>query len=314
MAGPGEKPIAVYGAIGANAIIAAAKFTAGAFTGSSAMLSEGIHSVADTGNQLLLLLGINRSQKPPDEMHPFGHGKDLYFWSLIVAMVLFGVGGGMSFYEGITHIQHPAPITDPTWNYVVLGIGVVVESVAWIIALRLLLRRKGKEENLWQAVRSSKDPAIFVVLAEDTAALLGLAIAFGGVFLGHRLNNPYFDAAASILIGIVLVIVSGFLAHESRALLMGESANPELIRSVRRVAEEQPGVRQVRRLLSMHMGPNDILLNLDIEFEQDLSFQEVATAIERVEAAVREKHDDVSYMFVEAESLVKKTKGEGGEK
>lgn len=312
MAKAGEKPVAVYGAIVANFVIAVAKFVAGAITGSSAMLSEGIHSLADTGNQLLLLLGISQSRKPPDELHPFGHGKELYFWSLIVAMVLFGVGGGMSLYEGITHIQHPSEIGDPTWNYVVLAIGVVAEGAAWIIALRLLLRTKGREENLWQALRTSKDPAIFTVVAEDTAALLGLIIAFFGVFLGHRFDNPYFDAAASILIGIVLVVVAGFLAHESRALLVGESANPDLIRSVRALAEKQAGVRQVRRLLSMHLGPDQVLLNLDVEFEPALSFEEVAEAIEHLEAAIRQEHDEIAYMFVEAESLAQHKKREGG--
>lgn len=307
MAKPGEKPVAVYGAIAANFIIAVAKFVASAFTGSSAMLSEGIHSLADTGNQLLLLLGINQSRKPPDEAHPFGHGKELYFWSLIVAIILFGVGGGMSLYEGITHLQHPSEIGDPTWNYVVLAIGVLVEGAAWIIALRLLLRTKGKEENLWQALRTSKDPAIFTVVAEDTAALLGLVIAFLGVFLGHRLNNPLFDAAASIAIGVVLIVVASFLAHESRALLVGESADPELIASVRALAEGVDGVRRVRRLLSMHLAPDQVLLNLDVEFESDLSFKEVADAVERLEASIRDRHLQIAYMFVEAESLTRHT-------
>lgn len=305
MAKAGDKPVAVYGAVAANFIIAIAKFVAGAFTGSSAMLSEGIHSLADTGNQLLLLLGIRRSQKPADEVHPFGRGKELYFWSLIVAIILFGVGGGMSLYEGITHLQHPSEIGDPTWNYVVLAIGMVAEGVAWVIALRLLLQVKGKEENLWQALCNCKDPAIFVVLAEDTAALLGLVVAFFGVFLGHRLNNPVFDAAASIVIGVVLIVVASFLAHESRALLVGESADSELIDSVRGLAEGVDGVRGVRRLLSMHLGPDQVLLNLDVEFGSELSFKEVAAAIERMEGAIRERHPEIAYTFVEAEALTR---------
>lgn len=313
MAKPGEQPVAVYGAIVANFVIAVAKFAAGAFTGSSAMLSEGIHSLADTGNQTLLLLGIHQSRRPPDELHPFGHGKELYFWSLIVAIILFGVGGGMSLYEGITHLQHPSEIGDPTWNYVVLGIGLVAEGISWLIALRVFLRAKGKDENLWRALRSSKDPAIFVVVAEDSAALAGLIIAFFGVFLGHRLNNPYFDGAASIAIGAVLVVVAIFLAYESRALLVGESANPELIRSVRSLAEREEAVRRVRRLLSMHLAPDQILLNLDIEFQPELPFREVAAAIERLEAAIRGKHAEIAYMFVEAESLAQHKKADGRE-
>ncbi|MEJ2209241.1 MAG: cation diffusion facilitator family transporter [Anaerolineae bacterium] len=312
MAKAGEKPIAVYGAIAANAIVAAAKFTAGALTGSSAMLSEGIHSVADTGNQLLLLLGINQSRKPPDELHPFGHGKELYFWSLIVAMVLFGVGGGMSLYEGISHLQHPSEIGDPTWNYVVLAVGVVAEGVSWVIALRVFLRTKGREENLWQALRTSKDPGIFTVVAEDTAALAGLIIAFLGVYLGHRLNNPYFDGLASIVIGVMLVVVAAFLAYESRALLVGESADPELIHSVRSLAEEEEGIHAVRRLLTMHLGPDQVLLTLDVEFEASLSSGEVADAVDRLETVIRDKHPEIGYIFVEAESLIRHKKGGEG--
>ncbi len=311
MAKPGDKPVAVYGAVAANLTISIAKFAAGAVTGSSAMISEGIHSLADTGNQMLLLLGIRQSRKPPDETHPFGRGKELYFWSLIVAIILFGVGGGMSLYEGITHLQHPSEIADPTWNYVVLAIGVVAEGAAWVIALRLLLRTKGKEENLWQALRTSKDPAIFTVVAEDTAALLGLILAFLGVYLGHRFNNPAFDAAASIAIGVVLIVVASFLAHESRALLVGESADPEFIRSVKALAEDEAGVRQVRRLLSMHLGPDQVLLNLDVDFQPELSFQEVAAAIERLEAAIRDKHPEIRFMFVEAECLTQHKEGGG---
>ncbi len=308
MAGASDRPITIYGAIGANFVIAVAKFVAGGATGSSAMLSEGIHSLVDTGNQSLLLLGLRQSKKPADEGHPFGHGKELYFWSLIVAIILFGAGGGMSLYEGITHLQHPVVIEDPTWNYVVLAIGLVVEGAAWYLAWRALQERRGKDESVWRALRESKDPAVFVVLGEDTAAMLGLIIAFLGVYLGHRFDNPLFDAAASIVIGLVLILVAIFLAYESKGLLVGERADTDVVRRLRSLTEADPAIRQVRRLLTMHLAPDQILLNLDVEFEPTLSAQEVARAVDRLEATIRQQQPEVRHIFVEAEAI----KGFGG--
>jgi cation diffusion facilitator family transporter len=306
--GSSDQPITIYGAIAANLIIAIAKFVAGAFTGSSAMLSEGIHSTADTGNQLLLLLGIRQSRKPPDDRYPFGHGKEMYFWSLIVAIILFGVGGGMSLYEGITHLQHPTEIGDPTWNYVVLSIGLVAEGASWAIALRELVRRRGRDESLWQALRTSKDPAIFTVVGEDTAALLGLLIAFVGVFLGHQLESPSIDAAASIAIGVVLVVVAGFLAYESKGLLVGESADPDVVRHIRMQVEDDPAVQGVRRLLTMHLAADQVLLNLDVEFRPSLSAQEVASSIDRLEAAIQQAQPQIRNIFIEAEALAERAR------
>src|SRR4051794_25529644 len=194
---------AVYAAIAGNLAIAVTKFIAAFVTGSSAMLSEGIHSVVDTGNGLLLLLGIRRSRKPPDPNHPFGHGKELYFWTLIVAILIFAVGGGMSLYEGLVHLRHPSELKDPTWNYLVLAVAAAVEGFAWSVAYRHL-RKSGGRRNLWSAIRASKDPTTFTVLFEDSAALLGLLVAFLGVYLGHRLHNPYLDGAASVVIGVIL--------------------------------------------------------------------------------------------------------------
>jgi cation diffusion facilitator family transporter len=244
MAATSDKPVAVYGAIAANFIIAVTKFVAALLTRSSAMLSEEIHSLVDMGNQLLLLCGIKRSRRPPDEQHPFGHGKELYFWSLIVAMLLFGLGGGMSFYEGVRHLRHPSPLGDPTWNYVVLGIAAIAEGAAWWVALKELLRNRG-ERSLWRAVRESKDPAVYTVLAEDTAAILGLLVAFLGIFLGHRLGNPSYDGAASMVIGVLLAAVAVFLAYESRGLLIGESADAEVVQRVRQIVEAEPAVIRV---------------------------------------------------------------------
>lgn len=301
--GASEHPITVYGAIGANLIIAVTKFSAGFLTGSSAMLSEGIHSSVDTGNQLLLLLGLRQSAKPADDQHPFGHGPDLYFWSLIVAMLLFGLGGGMSIYEGITHLEHPSELSDPTWNYVVLAISFVVEAVAFGIAFRELLRQRRPQEGFWQAVRSSKDPTVYTVLAEDTAALSGIVIAAVGVFLAHRYQNPVFDGAASIVIGLVLAAVAIFLAYESRSLLVGESAHPEVVRGIHRLAGEDRGVRQVRRPWTMHLGPRELLLTMEIDFAPDLSAAEVTAAVDRLESQIRQNYPEVRHIFIEAESL-----------
>lgn len=292
------KPIALYGAIAANAAIAVTKFAAAAFTGSSAMLSEGIHSVVDTGNQLLLLLGLRKSRRPPDAEHPFGHSKELYFWSLVVAVVLFGVGGGMSLYEGIGHLQDPHPLEDPTWNYVTLAAALVFEGISWWIALREL--RKGLPGvGVWRAVRTSKDPAIFVVLTEDTAALAGLLIAAGGIALGHATGNPAFDGLASVAIGVVLAGVAVFLVYESRNLLLGEAADPTTVASVRALAAADPAVARAGAPLTMHLGPHDVLVNLEATFRPDLPAAEVAAAAARIEAAVRAAHPEVRRVFVE---------------
>jgi cation diffusion facilitator family transporter len=292
-------PITIYGAVAANLIIAVAKFVAALFTGSSAMLSEGIHSVADTGNQLLLLLGVRRARVPPDDLHPFGHGKELYFWSLIVAIVLFGVGGGMSLYEGIVHLQHPTPITNPLWNYAVLAIGVVVEGAAWLIALREILKVQAEGQSLWQAVRNSKDPAVFTVLGEDSAALVGLVVAFLGVFLAHRLDMPALDGVASIVIGIILIIVASFLAYESRDLIIGESADPALVEGVRNVLQTEEAVQTVERLLTMHLAPRNVLVATEVRFEPQLSVPEVEAAMDRVEQKIHEEYPVVGQIFIE---------------
>ncbi len=302
MAGHSDKPTAVYAAAGANFIIAITKFVAAGVTGSSAMLSEGVHSVVDTGNQLLILLGIRRSNKPADDRHPFGYGKELYFWSLIVAMLLFGIGGGISFYEGVRHLRHPSEMGDPTWNYVVLAIAVVVEFFAWWVALRALLATRG-ERSVWRALRESKDPAVFIVLGEDTAAMLGLVVAFLGVFLGHQLDMPILDGVASLVIGVILALVAVFLAYESKGLLLGESADVGVVEGVRALAERDPAVERAGRPLTMHLGPRQILLNLDVQFRPELSAAEVTRAVDRLEQTIRAEHPDIKRIFLEAESL-----------
>ena len=292
----------IVAAIVANLAIAVIKFVAATITGSSAMLSEGIHSTVDTGNEFLLLLGLRLSQKPADESHPFGYGQELYFWTLIVALFIFAIGGGLSIYEGLNHLMNPVPLEDPFWNYVVLASAVVFEGYSWTIALKELVAQKG-EENIWQAIRSSKDPTIFTILLEDSAALLGLAIAFSGVFLGHLFNNIYLDGVASIVIGIILVIVAIFLMYESKGLLIGEGANPQMVASLKQLTQDDPAVGKVIRLLTLYFGPQEVLLNLEIQFKPNLSSENLALAIERLEKKVRQHYPEIKQIFVEAKSL-----------
>jgi cation diffusion facilitator family transporter len=297
-----EKPIAVYGAIGANLLIAIAKFTAAFFTGSSAMVSEGVHSLVDTGNQSLILLGIHRSKKPADDRHPYGYGKELYFWALIVAVVLFSLGGGISIYEGIDHLRHPGELGDPTWNYVVLGIALVLEGAASYLALKALLAAAG-EKSFWHALRSSKDPAVFTILAEDFAALAGIVVAFLGIYFGHLYGNPYLDGLASVAIGVILAMVAVFLVYESRGLIIGESADIGIVRSIRALAQADPDVQSVERPLTMHLGATKVLLNMRVVFKPELSAVSVPAAIDRLEAGIRALHPQISHVFIDADSL-----------
>lgn len=298
-----EKPIVVYGAIAANFVIAVAKYIVSFITGSSAMLSEALHSTADTGNELLLLFGLHQSRKPPDEMHPVGHGRELYFWSLIVAILLFGLGAGMSFYEGITSLIHPTELKSPVWNYVVLGVAFVAESVSWTLAIRKLLSRKEKDESFWQTLRRSKDPSAFVVFGEDTAALAGLLVAFLGVFLGEQLQSHYPDAIASLVIGLILAVVATFLAYESKSLLIGETADLELLKDVEQMVRKHPAVEDLRRPVAVQLGVDHIFLALDVEFKSELSAARLVQAVDDIESSIRTEHESVREIFIETEGI-----------
>ena len=245
-----KSKVAIYGAIAANVAIAVTKFVVAGITGSSAMLSEGIHSAVDTLNGVLLLVGLKLSQRPATPEHPFGHGKELYFWSLIVAVLIFGVGGGLSFYEGVQHVQHPEPMRDPMWNYVVLGVAAVFEGSSFAVALRQFLKQTGNTP-FWEALHRSKDPTTYTVLAEDAAALIGLLVAALGIALSQRFDKPELDGAASLIIGLLLAGVAVALIWESRSLLIGEGIRPETARAIRGIALQQPKVRDVGRVLSM---------------------------------------------------------------
>ncbi|MDF5734371.1 MULTISPECIES: cation diffusion facilitator family transporter [unclassified Nostoc] len=292
----------IYAAMGANLAIAITKFIAASFTGSSAMTSEGIHSVVDTVDQLVLLLGIRRSQKPADASHPFGYGQELYFWTFIVALLVFAIGGGMSIYQGIIHLINPSPLEDAKWDYIVLAIAILLEGFSWIVALREFLPTKGRQ-NFWQAIKNSKDPTVLTILCEDTAAILGLIVAFIGIFLGHLFNNVYFDGIASIIIGIILAIVAMVLARESKGLLLGESADLKTIANIRSLSKTEPGVKEVIRILTMQLAPQEVLLNLEIQFSQNLTGEEIALTVESLETKIRQKHPEIKQIFIEAKYL-----------
>ncbi len=266
------------------------------------MLSEGIHSLVDTGNGGLLLLGRRLSHRPADDEHPYGHGQELYFWSLIVAMALFCVGGGMSIYEGLVHLQEPTAVESPTWSYIVLGCALVFEGVSWMIAVREFMAVKGSK-SVWSAIHESKDPTNFSVLLEDSAAILGIGLAFAGIYLSHVTQNPRWDGVASIGIGLLLAMVALLLGYESRGLLLGEGARPEVIRSIRDIVAADPDVATATRPLSMHFGPHKVLLNLDVQFNDGLSADQIEAAIKRLEKAIQNKHPEVQHIFIEAKSL-----------
>jgi cation diffusion facilitator family transporter len=310
MAAGGSKTV-IYAAIGGNLAIAITKFIAAAVTGSSAMLSEGVHSFVDTGNGLLLLWGIRQAAKPPDERHPFGRGKELYFWTLIVAVLIFGIGGGISIYEGAKHIQHPEPISNPLINYIVLGLAMLFEGFAWWVAFCEFKKAKGKLGYL-QAVRASKDPTTFTVLFEDTAAMLGLIVAFVGVYLGHTFHLPWLDGLASVVIGVILCGVASFLAFESKGLLIGEGIDPDTKADIEKFVAADPDVDTLVRALSLHFGPEDVLLTLEIAFRPGLSATDAAAAVDRLDKAIRAEHTEVKHLFIEAQAIAEKGQAAGG--
>lgn len=291
----------IYSALAANLAIAVIKFIAAAVTGSSAMISEGVHSVIDTGNELLLLLGISKSKKPADEARPFGYGKELYFWSFIVSLMIFGVGGGISFYEGVVHLQHPEQIRNPMWNYIVLAIAFLFDGASFVTAWKAFKQQRG-DQTFWAAVKKSKDPTTFVVLFEDAADLLGLIVAFLGVYLGHLYKSPYFDGIASIIIGVILTGVAVILARESRSLLMGESAGHTTLQGMLRITEADPSIVKVVRHLSMFMGPEEIVLLLGATFQKNLTTNEISEAILRIRSAIQNEYPFFRQIFIQPEN------------
>jgi cation diffusion facilitator family transporter len=300
-------------AFAGNLAIALTKFVAAAISGSSAMLSEGVHSLVDTINELLLLYGMKRAARPADEDRPFGYGRELYFWSFIVSLLVLALGAGVSFYEGVEHLRHPHPIAKPLVNYAVLLLSGVFEGSSWWVALQAFRKTKG-EEGYFEAFRNSKDASTFTVLFEDTAALLGLLIALVGVAGAHLLGDPRFDGAASLGIGSVLAVSAMLLARETKALLIGEPAHPNVRKAILRMAEEDAAIRTSNGVLTVQLGPNNIVAALSAEFEDGLTTEEIETAVERVEYAIRCAYPDITVLFVKPqtpETWQKRTKPKG---
>lgn len=300
MAASGSKKV-IYAALVGNALIAVTKFFAAAYTGSSAMLSEGIHSLVDTGNQGLLLHGLRKARQPADEKHPFGYGAELYFWSFVVAILIFAVGSGISIYEGVQKILHPHPISSPMIAYVVLGLAIVFEASAWWIAYKEFSKVRGRQ-GLLQAVRNSKDPAVFTVLFEDTAAMLGLFVALFGLLAVQYLGLPWLDGAASVAIGVILAATAAFLAYETKSLLVGEAAAPEVVETIRAVVEATPTVSRLNEIRTLHRGPEDVLLALSIDFQDNLTVGKVEEAIYALEIAIKQRFPIVRRVFIEVQA------------
>ena len=302
MSGISKSQFAIRAAIAGNLAIAVTKFVAAAFTGSAAMLSEAIHSVVDTGNGGLMLLGLYKSHKPSDSDHPFGHGHELYFWTLVVGVLVFAVGGGMSVYEGILHILHPTETKNIVWSYAVLGIAVLFEGTSWLAGWKAFSAERGRRGVL-QTIHETKDPSSFTVLLEDSAALLGLVFAFVGIFLGRQLGMPFLDGAASVVIGLLLCGVAVLMVYESKGLLIGEGLDKETLKSVRKVVEADPAIERVSALYTLYLGPHEVLLTIELRFHSHISALEVRQGVRRLQKGIQSCHPDIKRIFFGAESF-----------
>lgn len=291
----------VLAALIGNVLVAITKAIAASMTGSSAMLSEAIHSFVDTGNEVLLLYGMHRSRRKPDEAHPLGYGRELYFWSFIVALLIFAVGAGVSFYEGIVHLQDPEPMQQPYINYIVLGLSLLFESGSWWVAAKALHATKG-DLTYWQAITRSKDPPKFMVLLEDSAALIGILIALAATWASITFHEPRFDGVGSLLIGVVLAAVAIFLAKESKDLLIGERADPAMQQGITGIAEGMDGVLRVNGLLTTQMAPTEVVAALSLEFDDGLTIMQVERIVADMEAAIREQHPEITSLFVKPQT------------
>jgi len=300
----GSKKV-IYAALAGNTLIAVTKFIAASITGSSAMLSEAIHSLVDTGNQGLLLYGMKKGAQPADKDFPFGHGKEIYFWSFIVAILIFALGGGISVYEGIHHLLHPQPPENPLVNYLVLGLAIIFEGTAWLFALREFRHNKG-DNGYIKAINQAKDPSVLVVLFEDSAALLGLLVALIGIGLTQLTGSIYFDGSASILIGFILIGTAIWLARETKGLLIGESAEPQIVQGIHEMVQGNPIIEAVNEILTMHMGPDFILVTLSADFIDSASAADVEEQVAKLDQQIKTRFPRVKRVFIEAEKMARK--------
>jgi len=301
MAAAGSKHV-VIAALAGNSLIAVTKFAAAAYTGSSAMLSEGVHSLVDTCNQVLLLYGIKRASRPADGKHPFGYAREIYFWAFVVAVMIFGVGAGVAIYEGIDKLRYPAFIVNAHVNYIVLGLAFVFEAGAWWMAFREFRRRKG-ELGYFEAVWKSKDPTVFTVLFEDTAAMFGIIVAFAGIWLSQVTGEVWLDGAASVVIGVILAVVAALLAYECKGLLVGEGTAEAVVESIRALARDHSANATVNELLTMQLGPEDVLVTMSLDFGSALSADDVERLVSELEDRIKAVHPEVTRVFIEAQSF-----------
>ncbi|MDH6210499.1 MULTISPECIES: cation diffusion facilitator family transporter [Chryseobacterium] len=290
----------IYSALAANLLIALTKFIAGAYTNSSSMISEGIHSTVDTTNQLLLLYGLKRSKKAADQSHPFGYGKELYFWSFVVSILIFGLGGALSIYQGIAHILEPELMKDPFWNYVVLFLSLIFEGTSLFIAVKEFNKTRN-EMGWWDAIVKSKDPSSFLVVFEDGAAVAGLIIVMTLMGISHWLQIPELDGLASVIVGLLLVFVSFILARESRSLLMGEGIAPETRDKIAQLAEKDVTVVKTKNILSTYQSPEEVILMLIIDFEEHLDTEEITVAIHRIRENIKKEFPLVRFVIIQPE-------------
>lgn len=301
--GAGESTFVLIAALAANLGIAVAKFVAAGMTGSAAMLTEGFHSVVDSLNQILLLYGQKRAARPADAAHPTGYGRELYFWSFVVAILIFATGAGLSVYEGIVHLRAPEPPQDPLIAYIVLAVSFLLEGASWLTAVRGFRGAKGKQ-GWWEAIRRSKDPPAFIVLFEDSAALAGLLIAGAGIFLSHATHDGRWDGVASILIGIVLGVVAILLARESKGLLIGERASPELVAAIRAAIDARPEVVRVDEVITVHLGPRSVFVATSVDFVDSVSAGTVERLIADVELRLRNDWPEIGSVYIKPRSMV----------
>ena len=302
---PVESTASVLAAIAANIAIGVVKFIAAAISGSSAMISEGIHSIVDSGNGLLILLGMKKAERKPDASHPFGYSHELYFWTLVVAIMIFALGGGFSIYEGIEHLHAIGPDTklgDPTVSYIVILVSMVIEGLSLRVALRTFNAARGSTKPL-EFIRNAKDPSLFTVVFEDSAAELGLVVALAGLFFSHLLGNPYLDAGASVVIGLLLCTVAVFLLRETKGLLVGEGLLGAEVREVEAIVKADSAVQECGRILSLYLGPHDLLLAIDATFRDDSTRDDIVDAIDRIEGTLVERFPQITRVFIESESL-----------
>ncbi|MDA1090630.1 MAG: cation diffusion facilitator family transporter [Proteobacteria bacterium] len=301
MSASSSKHVVIAALIG-NALIAVTKFAAAMYTGSSAMMSEGIHSLVDTTNQALLLYGIKRAATPADEAHPFGYGREIYFWAFVVAVMIFGVGAGVAIFEGFSKLANPTPIKNAFVNYIVLGLAFVFEAAAWWVAFREFNRKRGTLGYL-KAVRVSKDPTVFTVLFEDSAAMLGIVVAFVGIWFAQSTGQLWMDGAASAVIGVILIIVAAILAFECKGLLIGEGATEAVIKNIRALVREHSTEATVNELLTLQLGPQDVLVNMSLDFNSDMTSDDVERLVSQLEDKIKAAHKEVTRVFIEAQSF-----------